>query len=190
MAKPWERLEKEPARAYASFQVYLNLPAHSRSVVKTGESIGKTSRHLEALCTRWSWVSRAAAWDSHVQQLDEERRAKAQLDEWEKLREMARGGARIAMTKAVKALAHNKKVRVESIGDVEKLTRISANLQAPGFSSVGSKAKTSGDDRQNAGDVTIVRSLKLEVIGSDGKMLTADDIKAVVGTFYDKPGDH
>lgn len=68
----WERQPGESARAFAAFAMYRDL-GPARSAAKTGNVIGKSSRHVEEWCSAWGWVERAAAWDDNADRLQRER---------------------------------------------------------------------------------------------------------------------
>ena len=62
--QPWERQPGEPPRAWAAFTTYRDLAPHERSLVKVGQTFGRTARYVEDLSSRWRWVGRTAAWDN------------------------------------------------------------------------------------------------------------------------------
>ena len=62
--QPWERQPGEPPRAWAAFTTYRDMAAHERSLVKVGQTFGRTARYVEDLSSRWRWVGRTAAWDN------------------------------------------------------------------------------------------------------------------------------
>jgi len=75
VAVEWERQPGEPAKAYAAFCVYRDLPASERSLTAAyGRHSGKNAR-APGFWAEWSrdwlWVERAAAYDAY---LDGERR--------------------------------------------------------------------------------------------------------------------
>lgn len=146
-------------------------------------------------CTDFGWLARVGAWDAHISQLEDEKRQKEQLAERDKLREMARAGSRMAMAMAVKKLGDDKKpLKPQTFGDIDKLARISAQLEQTGYGAAAAgKAAVSGDKRTVTGEEsesTYARSITFTVVGAGGEVLTADEIKATFTAFYDKPGEH
>ena len=62
--QPWERQPGEPPRAWAAFTTYRDLAPHERSLVKVGQTFGRTARYVEDLSSRWRWVGRVRAWEN------------------------------------------------------------------------------------------------------------------------------
>lgn len=60
---PWERQEGETSKAYADFQVFLDM-GPDRTLQKTAEQVSKSAQHIRRLSTQHGWQMRAAAWDS------------------------------------------------------------------------------------------------------------------------------
>ena len=90
----------EPRRAYQAFLAYRDLPPAERSIVAAYRALTggeqaesrrrphwKAPRQWGQWAADWSWVSRAAAYDAH---LDEQRRAEADRVAAEKAEELAR----------------------------------------------------------------------------------------------------
>jgi hypothetical protein len=96
MARPWERLPREPETAYAAFRVYLEQPPHRRCVERMADPhLGPPlpeglprwhPAHYCKLSARWKWVERARAYDAYLQAArDREAARKAAL--WERRRQ-------------------------------------------------------------------------------------------------------
>ncbi len=71
---PWDRQEKETAKAYAAFQAYLSLAPKDRSVaaayaLERGDGEATERRrppgYYERWATKWDWKERAAQFDEH-----------------------------------------------------------------------------------------------------------------------------
>jgi hypothetical protein len=84
----YERLPGETSAAYEAFCAYRDKGA-SRSTAKVARQLGKSKTLIDRWSSRWSWGSRAAAYDAY---LDSERRAAAAKE----AREAAQRHARIA----------------------------------------------------------------------------------------------
>jgi len=84
----YERLPRESSAAYEAFCAYRDKGA-SRSTAKVARQLGKSKSLIDRWSSRWSWGSRAAAYDGY---LDSERRAAAAQE----ARETAQRHARIA----------------------------------------------------------------------------------------------
>ena len=80
-SKVWEKQPKESSKAYFSFCNYRDL-GPERSVEKTARKQGKKipkdggNRTLEAWCTKFNWVSRAAAYDDYIERRKREENEK------------------------------------------------------------------------------------------------------------------
>lgn len=74
---PWSRLPKESPEAFAAFICYRDLGIAERSTARVAQECRKT----KGLMDRWSrthgWVSRAAAWDSHLDRVAQQATEKA-----------------------------------------------------------------------------------------------------------------
>lgn len=60
--QPWERQEKETAKAYEAFSEYRDMGA-SRSLAKVGQKLGKSKAQMEKWSKKYGWVARAEEWD-------------------------------------------------------------------------------------------------------------------------------
>jgi len=66
----WERLEGERSKAYHYFCLYRDMGIDRSqnklrdALAESGFKISRT--RLNEMCTRYSWVSRAEAWDDHI----------------------------------------------------------------------------------------------------------------------------
>lgn len=67
---PWQKQRGESTQAYNAFSAYRNLGI-GRSCRIAAESLGKSIRWFEVLCSKWSWVERAAAWDAYNLDLED-----------------------------------------------------------------------------------------------------------------------
>lgn len=61
--RPWDRQPGETSKAYADFQVFLDM-GPDRTLQKTSESVSKSAQHIRRLSTQHDWQARSAAWDS------------------------------------------------------------------------------------------------------------------------------
>lgn len=79
MTKPWDRRAKETDQAWAAFTTYRD-QGLDRSLAKVGEALGKSGPLMERWSATHAWVSRATAWDIHLDQVLQ-RKAEARLGE-------------------------------------------------------------------------------------------------------------
>lgn len=69
---PWDRQADESAVANEAFEAYRTMGL-SRSLVKVGEKLGKSTALMERWSKRHSWQMRALAWDRHEARITNER---------------------------------------------------------------------------------------------------------------------
>lgn len=120
---PWERQPGEPARAYAAFCIYRDLPPSERSLravadrlygVKPDAKRRRVPGQIHQWSTRWRWVERAAAWDD-----EQDRRAReAQL---RAVREMRERHIREAMALQQKALQRLQSMDLSELSPADTL---------------------------------------------------------------------
>lgn len=197
--KAWERLEKESARAFAAFAVYLEL-GPERSLAKTGQKLGKNLTTIGEWSTKHGWVDRARSWDLEV-----ERKAMA---EEQRRQVKALAAVRSRQRKAGSAIMRALVARATREDFAEKLTpaelvqmgRLALQLEALGHSAATEPGKvaTSGDltDPLKEGQapsnepvVTMLRKLEIEVIGAGGQVVPASELTAEnIARWYDKSG--
>jgi hypothetical protein len=98
---PWERQEKETNKAWNAFCLYRDMNPADRSISKVSKTLGYK---VDALPARWSrhnnWVSRAGAYDAHMDELRRNQRELERLAASDRRIQIARnmqviGGAKI-----------------------------------------------------------------------------------------------
>src|SRR5215469_7452964 len=62
---PWERLPNESSKAFSAFCMYRDL-GRDRSLSKVGESLSISRQAVGQWSSKFGWVPRATAWDSHA----------------------------------------------------------------------------------------------------------------------------
>jgi hypothetical protein len=101
MPQPWERQPEETNKSWAAFRIYRDLDAMERSTERVRKVIGcNTARHLETWSSQYNWVSRAAAYDGHMDELKRNQRERERLAASERRIQLAKnmqlvGGAKI-----------------------------------------------------------------------------------------------
>lgn len=73
---PWERQSKESNQAYEAARLYFEKRI-DRSLSSVGKRLGKSQDLMERWSSRWSWVDRAAAYDAHMDQIEQDARESA-----------------------------------------------------------------------------------------------------------------
>jgi transposase-like protein len=68
MAEKWDKLEGESSKAYAAFCAYRDL-GFERSIAKVAQACGKSVGLLNRWSSQYQWVSRADAYDQHLQKV-------------------------------------------------------------------------------------------------------------------------
>lgn len=65
-SKPWERQERESAKAYEAFTVYLNM-GRERTIRSVAQQLHKSSTLIGRWSRTFGWVERVAAYDAELQ---------------------------------------------------------------------------------------------------------------------------
>lgn len=73
---PWERHADEPAKAFAAFQMYRDMPVMERSLRRLAAQLERATSRIGAWSTKWSWQLRVDAWDREQDRLRQEQAAK------------------------------------------------------------------------------------------------------------------
>ncbi len=92
MSRPFEQLPKESAKAFAAFNLYLNLGAE-RSLREVGEKLGKSEGLIERWCSKYDWKTRVQAFSAHLALVEREAieaLARERAIDWHKLHEEQR----------------------------------------------------------------------------------------------------
>ncbi len=80
---PWDRIDGETMAAFEAFVIYRDL-GPGRSLSKAAQPLAKTAGTLAEWSAKYSWATRAQAWDDHldkiIQTATEKTVAKAQSD--------------------------------------------------------------------------------------------------------------
>ena len=92
MAAIFEQQEKESAKAFEAFSVYLNMGAE-RSLAAVGRKLGKSRALLERWSAKFDWAERVLAYDLHLATVEREATevvARGRSAEWLKRQEAVR----------------------------------------------------------------------------------------------------
>ena len=79
----WDRKLGESGQAYAAFRAFRDLGL-GRRLSQVAQQLSKSKQLMQRWSMRWSWHTRAIAWDHHVEQM-EEREMLRQRAEFRKL---------------------------------------------------------------------------------------------------------
>lgn len=74
---PWERLPREPSRAYEGFRAYRELPPGTRTLPQIAAQFGLANRTVQEWSAKFNWIERAKAWDDHVYRIEDQERLDA-----------------------------------------------------------------------------------------------------------------
>lgn len=86
--RPWDRRPDETSPAYAAFRHYCKLGGE-RAANRVAADLGKSRKLILVWSSRHEWVARAAAWDTHMAALEQERQEKVRAEyaeRWERRR--------------------------------------------------------------------------------------------------------
>jgi hypothetical protein len=98
--EPWDRQASEPAKAYAAFRTFRDMPSLKRSTTVIAGQIDLSERRVRALANKWDWFERAAAWDDACHQIEDQER----LEAIRAMHALHRRAGRLAIAKAMAAL--------------------------------------------------------------------------------------
>lgn len=96
----WDRREDEGTQAFEGFSTYRDLLA-ARSTARVAQELGKSKTLMDRWCKTYSWVTRARAYDAH---LDEAKRAKL-LQSQEEMTERHASIANAMLVRVAQAVA-------------------------------------------------------------------------------------
>ncbi|QLH52750.1 MAG: hypothetical protein CH6_0037 [Candidatus Kapaibacterium sp.] len=63
--EPWERLPKEPLKAFKAFQAYRDM-GYRRDKFVIAERLGIPYQNIKRISTKWKWEARIDAWEKHL----------------------------------------------------------------------------------------------------------------------------
>lgn len=63
---PWDRQERESAKAWDAFKAYRDMGPRERSTHRVAQELSKSETIVKRWSSMWDWVERAAAFDAHV----------------------------------------------------------------------------------------------------------------------------
>lgn len=92
MTNAWDRSEGETDRAFEAFAVYRDQPTGHRSARLVAQELSKSAGIIARWSTEWNWVARVERWDRHVDEMDQERQAAAELEKKQEMRELRQEG--------------------------------------------------------------------------------------------------
>lgn len=72
----WERLDKEPTRAYSAFRVFRDL-GPTRTLDAAQVALEVSERTVGNYSARFDWIRRATLWDDQVHRIDDHERLEA-----------------------------------------------------------------------------------------------------------------
>lgn len=80
MLDSWDRVSGETHKAHHAFTIYRDGGAASRSLLKVSQECSKHITLIKRWSVRWNWVSRATAYDVHLDRQYREHREKQLLE--------------------------------------------------------------------------------------------------------------
>jgi hypothetical protein len=122
--EPWERRDSEPAKDYAVFRVYRDLPALARKLTSVPELAGCSETHVRNLARRWDWQERVDAWDDECHRTEDRER----LEAIRQMHQLHRAAGRSTLTKALQALQLLRPEQM-SPGVIARMIELGARLE-------------------------------------------------------------
>ncbi|MGZ4964651.1 MAG: hypothetical protein ACXWKG_10990 [Limisphaerales bacterium] len=138
----FEQLPRESAKAFAAFNLYLNLGAE-RSLREVGEKLGKSEGLIERWCSKYDWKTRVQAFSAHLALVEKEAieaLARERAIEWHKLHEEQKISEWKARTRAVRLaniLMDRMEANEDKCGTAEGIARLLEILHKLGRSATG-----------------------------------------------------
>jgi hypothetical protein len=83
--RPWDRESGENEEAWAAFLAYRDM-GPSRTLEGVGKLLDKSWRLCGRWSSRWKWIARCEAWDSHLQR-ERDKVAAREAAKWERRRQ-------------------------------------------------------------------------------------------------------
>lgn len=121
--QPWERQPGESAQAFEAFAMYRDMGV-TRSHGKVAQRLGKSVQLMNRWSRRWSWVTRADAWDREQDRL-------WRLEQAEARREIARKHLRVGAAMMSKAVQRLQTVDPDKLtpNELERWLRTAAEME-------------------------------------------------------------
>lgn len=123
--EPWDRLTDEPAKAYAAFRYFRDLPPLQRELAAIAKVAGVGERRIRALSQKWGWIDRANAWDDACHQIEDQER----LESIRAMHAVHRNAGRKAIEKAVEALQYLDPATITHPTAIARLLETGAKLE-------------------------------------------------------------
>lgn len=99
--KPWERMPKEPLKAYEAWKVFRDWPPMDRTIMAIGKKLG-LGRQVYNWAKEYEWEDRVIAWEAELEAEERERRLTA-LDKMSvKHRKIVNGILKVAVKRLAK----------------------------------------------------------------------------------------
>jgi len=138
----FEQLPRESAKAFAAFNLYLNLGAE-RSLREVGEKLGKSEGLIERWCSKYDWKTRVQAFSAHLALVEREAieaLARERAIEWHKLHEEQRiteWKARCRAAKVANMLMDRWESTEDRCGSLEGIARMLEIMHKLGRAATG-----------------------------------------------------
>lgn len=140
MTSPWNRRKNETERAYAAFTTYRSMGS-TRSTAKVAQALSKTKTLMDRWSGQHDWVTRAAAWDAHVD-------AKQQRAYEETAEAIGRRQAQLGrdlQAKAAEGLKHLTPEHLDGM-EVARLAKVGADIERVGAGLPTGRLAVTGPD--------------------------------------------
>ena len=136
MSQSFDQQPKESAKAFAAFELYLNM-GPERSLGAVGQKLGKSGALIERWSSRWQWTERVQAHAAHLAAVEREATeavARGKSAEWLKRQEDQRDeewksrGELLKMAREAIKRWKNKPERCGSLEGIARLLELASKL--------------------------------------------------------------
>ncbi len=128
--EPWDKLDREPERAWQAFRIYRDL-GDERSLTKVAGQFSCSKQNIHKWSRRWSWQLRIDAYDRRLDELERKSRVKARRQTRRRPASYARAMQDIAAVglKELQERAKRKMPLNLELEDIAKLLAVGAEME-------------------------------------------------------------
>lgn len=146
--KPWERQQGESDKAYEAFSVYRDLQGSARTFTAVAEKLQKSGTLIRRWKAKFSWESRALAYDNYLQ-------AAAAAEAQKQKQKMTERHIQIAEQLQYKALEALKNLKPDQMSpkDIKEFLKMATDLEAACRSTKLNEASPANSGQSSLADI-------------------------------------